>query len=75
MFRKGDIVSVTFRSGSDRTGKSVLKTLENAEVLSCDGNRLDVGYRDASSLNEVKFVKVSFDMKDSDLLVRECIRK
>jgi hypothetical protein len=75
VFREGDIVSVTYRSGSDRTGKPVLKTLENAEVLSCDSNRLVVGYRDASSLKEVKYVKLSFDMKDSDLLVKECIRK
>jgi hypothetical protein len=74
MFRKGDIVSVTYRDGYDAQDRPVLKTLERAEVLSCDGERLDVGYRDASSADEVRFVELSFNMKDSDLLVKECAR-
>jgi hypothetical protein len=74
MFRPGDIVSVTYRQGYTSEGKPILKTLERAEVLGCEGNRLNVGYRDASSLDEVLFVELSFDMKDSDLLVKECVR-
>lgn len=74
MFRKGDIVSVTYREGYDRKGQPVYKTLERAEVLSCDGDRLDVGYRDTSSAKEVRFVELSFDMKASDILIKECQR-
>jgi len=74
MFRKGDIVSVTYRSGWDKNGQPILKNLERAEVLGCAGDRLDVGYRDASSKDEVRFVELSFDMRNSDILIKECIR-
>ncbi len=74
MFRKGDIVSITYRSGFDKNGKPLMASLERAEVLSCDGDRLDVGYRDTSSKDEVRFVELSFNMKNSDLLVKECAR-
>ena len=72
-FRTGDIVSVTYRDGFDKSGKPILKTLDRAEVLSCDGKHLDVGYRDASSLDEVRFIELKFDMGDSDLLVKSCM--
>ena len=73
-FKKGDIVSIKYRSGLDKSGKPAFKTLERAEVLSCDGNHLKVGYRVVPNTvaDGVDFVERSFDMSSPDFVGAHC---
>jgi hypothetical protein len=75
-FRKGDIVEIKYQGGSDNNGKPIIKTLEGAEVLSCDGNHLKVGYRVVpnSPTGEVDFIERSFDMSSPDFVGAQCVK-
>ena len=72
-FKKGDILTVTFRNGVDDKGKDMLLTLERAEVLGCAKGRLQLSYRDVdSSHDDVEIEQLIFDISMSDVFMKEC---
>lgn len=72
-YKKGDILSVTFRNGVDARGKDILMTLDRAEVLGCANGRLQLTYRDVdSSHDDVEIDQITFDISMSDILMKEC---
>jgi len=72
-YKKGDILTVTFRNGVDAHGKDILMTLERAEVLGCSNGRLQVSYRDLDrSHDDVEIDKLVFDISMSDVFMKEC---
>jgi hypothetical protein len=75
-FRKGDVVEIKYQSGKDKNGNPVIKTLDGAEVLSCEGNHLKVGYRVVPNTAEdgVDFVERSFDMSSPDFVGAHCVK-
>jgi len=73
MYKKGDILSITFRNGYDRNGKPLMLTLERAEVLDYTDGLLQVAYRDLDeSHNDVEIDKIVFNIRTSDMLMRQC---
>ena len=73
MYKKGDILSITFRNGYDRDGKPVLMTLERAEVLGYADGRLQVTYRDLDRSHEdVEIDRIVFNISTSDILMKQC---
>ena len=73
MYKKGDLLSITFRNGYDPDGKPVMTTLERAEVLACDGGRLQVTYRDLdNSHDDVEIDRIVFNISTSDVLMHQC---
>jgi hypothetical protein len=72
-YKKGDILSITFRNGYDAEGKPVMLTLERAEVLGCSGGRLQVTYRDVNRQHDdVEIDGIAFDISMSDVLMKQC---
>jgi hypothetical protein len=72
-FRKGDVISITFRNGVDARGKDILMTLERAEVLGCANGRLQISYRDVdASHDDVELDRIVFDISMSEVFMREC---
>jgi len=72
-FKKGDILTVTFKNGVDSKGKDILVTLERAEVLGCSNGRLQLSYRDVDrSHDDVEIEKLVFDISMSDIFMKEC---
>ena len=73
MFKKGDILTITFRNGVDAEGKPVWLTLERAEVLGCANGRLQVTFRDLDkSHSDVEIEQLNFDISMSDILMKQC---
>ncbi len=73
MYKKGDILSITFRNGYDRDGKPVLMTLERAEVLGYADGRLQVTYRDLDESHDgVEINRIVFNIQTSDVLMGQC---
>lgn len=76
MFSKGDIVSITFRNGVDRSGNAVLLTLERAEVLNdCEDGLLKVSYRNLESADQVEIDELTFNVRSSDLIMAQWAAK
>ena len=72
-YKKGDILSITFRNGVDREGKPVMMTIERAEVLGCANGRLQVTYRDVDkSHSDVEIERIVFDISTSEVLMKQC---
>jgi hypothetical protein len=72
-YKKGDILTITFRNGYDAEGKPVMLTLERAEVLGCASGRLQVTYRDVDSQHaDVEIDSIAFDISMSDVLMKQC---
>ena len=72
-YRKGDVLSVTFRNGVDAQGKDILMTLDRAEVLGCANGKLQLAYRDVDpSHDDVEVEQLVFDISTSDVLMKEC---
>ena len=73
MYKKGDILSITFRNGCDSDGKPLMLTLERAEVLGYSDGLLQVTYRDLdSSHNDVEIDRIVFNIRTSDMLMKQC---
>ena len=73
MFRKGDILSITFRNGYDKDGNPSMLTLDRAEVLGCKDGLLQVAYRDVDKAHDdVEINRVVFNIRTSDALVKQC---
>lgn len=73
MYKKGDILSITFRNGYDRDGKPIMMTIERAEVLDCAGGLLQVTFRDVDEHHkDVEINKITFNIKTSDVLMNQC---
>ena len=73
MYRKGDILSITFRNGYDCNGNPIMMTIERAEVLGCGNGRLQVTYRDVCDCHsDVEIDKIVFDISTSELLMKQC---
>lgn len=72
-YKKGDILTITFRNGYDAEGKPVMMTLERAEVLGCSNGRLQVTYRDVDRQHDdVEIDSIAFDISMSDVLMKQC---
>lgn len=72
MYKKGDILSITFRNGYDNAGKPVMVTLDRAEVLGCKDGLLQVTYRDVEdSHDDVEIDKIIFNINTSDILMQQ----
>ena len=73
MYRKGDVLEITFRNGYDKAGKPVMMTLERAELLSCTDGLLQVAYRDLdASHDDEEIDRLVFNIKTSDALMKQC---
>ena len=71
--KKGDIISITFRNGVDGKGNPVFTTLDRAEVLACNGGKLQIAYRDLDkSHSDVELDRVVFDIHNSDIVTQQC---
>ena len=75
-FKKGDIVSVNYRDGYDKNGQPIIKTIERAEVLGCEGDYLKLGYRQVPNnwKDGVNFVELDFDMRSAEIIMSQCVR-
>ena len=72
-YKKGDILSITFRNGLDRDGKPIIMTIDRAEVLGCAGGKLQVIYRDVDkSHSDVEIDRLVFNISTSDILMKQC---
>jgi hypothetical protein len=73
MYKKGDILSITFRNGYDLNGKPIMMTLDRAEVLGCADGRLQVTYRDVDKSHDgVEIDRIVFNISTSDILMNQC---
>jgi hypothetical protein len=74
-FKKGDIVSVTYRDGYDKNDKPVIKTLERAEVLGREGDYLKIGYRQVPNnwTDGVDYIELDFNMSSADVIMSRCL--
>jgi hypothetical protein len=73
MFKKGDILTLTFRNGYDAQGQPIWVTLERAEVLGCANGRLQVTYRDLDkSHSDVEIDQIAFDISTQDAVMKQC---
>jgi len=73
MYRKGDILSITFRNGYDGDGKPIMLTIERAEVLGCASGLLQVTFRDVdASHDDVEIDRIVFNISTSEVLMKQC---
>jgi hypothetical protein len=73
MIKKGDIISITFRNGYDKSGNPQWMTLDRAEVLGFENGLLKVAYRDVEkSHDDVEIKKIVFNIRMSDALMKQC---
>jgi hypothetical protein len=73
MFKKGDILTLTFRNGYDAQGQPIWVTLERAEVLGCANGRLQVTYRDLdASHSDVEIDQIAFDISSQGEIIKQC---
>jgi hypothetical protein len=73
MFKKGDILTLTFRNGYDAQGQPIWVTLERAEVLGCANGRLRVTYRDLdTSHSGVEIDQIAFDISSQGDIIKQC---
>jgi hypothetical protein len=73
MFKKGDILSITFRNGYDSQGNPIMMTIDRAEVLDCGNGLLQVAYRDVdSSHSDVEIDRIVFNISTSETLMDQC---
>ena len=73
MFKKGDLVVITFRNGVDKKGKDVFVTLERSEVLNdCEEDQLKVSFRNLESPEQVEIDQLTFDVSDAPDIKGEC---
>jgi hypothetical protein len=73
MYKKGDVLSITFRNGYDANGKPIMMTLERAEVLNYADGLLQITYRDLDERHDgVEIDRIVFNIKTSDDLMKRC---
>jgi hypothetical protein len=73
MYKKGDVLSITFRNGYDANGKPIMMTLERAEVLNYADGLLQITYRDLDERHDgVEIDRIVFNIKTSDALMKRC---
>ncbi len=72
MLRKGDIVSVSYRSGYDKQGNPVMETYDKCVVEEINGSHIKVSYRvfgksDAGK-DEIEVHTMSFNVNSPDFV-------
>jgi len=72
-YKKGDILSITFRNGYDSKGNPIMMTLDRVEVLGCGDGLLQVAYRDVDKWHDdVEIDRIVFNISASDILMKQC---
>jgi hypothetical protein len=67
MLKKGDVVSVTFRSGYDKNGDAVMQTLDKCEVGTVTGSVVCVNYRLVVE-DHVEIRQLTFDINSPEFV-------
>lgn len=72
MLNKGDVVSVSYRSGYDKQGNPVMETYDKCIVEEINGSHVKVSYRvigqAENGKDEVEVVTMSFNVNSPDFI-------
>ena len=72
MINKGDVVSVSYRSGYDKQGNPVMETYDKCIVEEINGSHIKVSYRvigqAENGKDEVEVVTMSFNVNSPDFI-------
>jgi len=72
MLNKGDVVSVSYRSGYDKHGNPIMETYDKCIVEEINGSHIKVSYRIVGQSDEgkeqVQVVTMSFNVNSPDFV-------
>jgi hypothetical protein len=72
MLNKGDVVSVSYRSGYDKQGNPIMETYDKCIVEEINGSHVKVSYRiigkSDEGKEEVEVITMSFNVNSPDFI-------